>query len=107
VTGLLHVEQDGPVDVEAGPFLAEQKRAKVGSAAQLVGVDLLDEPYPCAFNQVSHQLVKGPQAVSDSGFQGDPVATVKVVVQESQPLVPNGLQFPQRHLADYLIDLSH
>ncbi len=97
----------GPISVETGPLLAEQERPKIGDVAELVGVELLDEPHPGPFDQVTDQFVEGPEAVGDSGLQRDSVAPVQVLVEELQPLVAHGLQLPQRHDADDLIDFGN
>src|SRR5262249_40366793 len=74
---LLHVQQDGPIRIQAGPLLAEQEGSEVGGITEPpVSIELLDESHPRAFDQVTDQFVEGSEAIGDTGLQCDPVSPV-------------------------------
>src|SRR5262249_51537727 len=87
----LHVSQDRAVHVETDPLLPEQECPKIGDTAELVGVELLDEPDPGSLDQITEQSVKGPQAVGHPRLQGDVAATFQILVEEVQALLSHGL----------------
>lgn len=72
----------------------------------IYAIDLLNEPNPCALDQVTHQAIKGPKTVSHSGFQGDRRdRSGQVVIEKVQPITADGLELPEWHFRDRPLDL--
>src|SRR5262249_15653342 len=80
---------------------------KIGDISEPVGVELLNEPHPCSLNQIPKQFVKGPKAVHDAVLQSDAAATIQVLVEKVQALYSHGLQLPNVHCANDLIDFRN
>jgi hypothetical protein len=68
---VLHVEKDGAVGVQAGSCLTERERRQVGQAAESVGVELLEEAYPCALDQITEELVEVAEALRNPSLQSN------------------------------------
>ena len=101
----LQVLENGSVHLEGGALAAEQECPELGSLTQSGRVVLPYVPQPGASDEFHDELVEGPERRRYTRIQLDGGTVTEVGVQELELLPPDGLKFPERHLADDRIHL--